>query len=137
MKIERSADLSMSPPPESTFTGDVRIGGYFRRNGPSRLAGAIVDFSPGARTPWKVNPFGQTLVVLSGKGLVQAEGHPIVEVSAGDVIWCPPGERHWEGASPDETMRYVALQEEDDGKTVSFLEAVSESDYDAGSEAPQ
>ena len=133
MKIERSADLSMSSPPESTFTGDVRIGGFFRRDDPSRLAGAIVDFAPGARTPWKVNPIGQTLVVLSGTGLVQAEGQPIVEVSAGDVIWCPPGERHWEGAKPDDTMRYVALQEEEDGRTVSFLEAVGKDDYAAGS----
>jgi quercetin dioxygenase-like cupin family protein len=134
MKIERSEGRSMVLPPESGFKGDIGIGGYFKRESPSRLAGATVHFEPGARTPWKVNPMGQTLVILSGTGWVQAEGGPVEVVHAGDVIWCPSGERHWEGATPDTTMRYLAFQEEDGERMVSFGDAVSDDEYAAGRE---
>jgi quercetin dioxygenase-like cupin family protein len=131
VKIERNERSSMSRPPEAGFTGDVGIGGYFKRESPSRLAGATVHFEPGARTPWKINPMGQTLVILSGTGWVQAEGRPVEEVYAGDVIWCPPGERHWEAATPDTAMRYFACQEEHSGQMVLFGDAVSDEEYAA------
>lgn len=118
--------------PESTFTGDVQIGGYFRRSAPSRLAGATATFAPAARTPWKVNPAGQTLVVLSGFGWAQLEGEQIVEIRHGDVIWCPPGRRHWEGATPDQAMTYVAIQEEGDAGGVQFQDTVTDAEYRAG-----
>lgn len=117
--------------PESTFTGDVQIGGYFRRPAPSRLAGAHVSFAPGSRTPWKVNPVGQTLVVTGGVGWAQIEGEDVVEVRVGDFIWCPPGQRHWEGATPDQAMTYVALQEEGSGEGVQFLSRVTDEQYQA------
>ena len=129
MKIERSDAVLTTDPPETTFTGDVTIGGYFRREAPSRLAGATVHFAPGARTPWKVNPIGQTLLILSGTGWVQIEGESIVEVRAGDVVWWSPAERHWEGAAPNEAMTYFAFQEEDGGAMVSFGDAVTDEDY--------
>ena len=129
MKIDRGDGRTMTPAPETAFTGDVRIGGYFRREAPSRLAGATVHFAPGARTPWKRNPMGQTLVILSGSGQVQTEGRDVVEVRAGDVVWCPPGERHWEGASPYELMCYFAFQEEVAGERVVFGDAVTDDEY--------
>ena len=129
MQIHRSGDAPTNPAPESTFTGDVRIGGYFRRAAPSRLAGAAVTFAPGSRTPWKVNPLGQTLIVTSGVGWAQCADGEIVEVRAGDFIWCPPGERHWEGATPDHPMTYVAVQEEGDGGGVVFGEEVTDEEY--------
>lgn len=135
MDVSRFGSTTFDRAPESTFTGDVRIGGYFRRSAPSRLAGATVTFTPGSRTPWKVNPAGQTLVVVDGMGRVQAHGEPVVEVRAGDVIWCAPGQRHWEGAMPGQEMTYVAVQEEGSSGGVQFLEAVSDEDYHRGSSA--
>lgn len=132
MKIERAAARTMSNPPESTFTGDVKIGGYFKRGAPSRLVSATVHFAPGSRTPWKVNPIGQTLIILSGRGWVQAEGETVVEVKAGDIVWCPAGERHWEGATPEQSMRYFAVQEEVEGETVSFGDTVTDTEYQQG-----
>ncbi|GAB3812785.1 cupin domain-containing protein [Kribbella italica] len=130
MKLYRKGS-STSRPPESTFVGTVGIGGYFRRAAPSRLAGASVTFHPGARTPWKVNPLGQTIVVTDGTGWVQAEGEDIAEVHAGDFIWFAPGQRHWEGATPHEEMTCVAVQEED-GRSVEFWETVSDDEYGRG-----
>ena len=135
MQIYRSGVSPTNRALESTFTGDVQIGGYFRRAAPSRLAGASVTFAPGARTPWKVNPLGQTVVVTSGVGWAQLEGEEIAEVRAGDVIWFPPGQRHWEGATPAQAMTYVAVQEEG-GAGVQFLERVTDEEYRKGLLAP-
>ncbi len=103
-------------------------------SGVKRRAGWPVRASPsppGARTPWKVNPIGQTLIVTSGVGWAQCEGEDIVEIRAGDFIWFPPGQRHWEGATPDHAMTYVAIQEED-GRIVEFREKVTDEEYRKG-----
>lgn len=132
MQITRYDPVTATRPPEPTFAGDVRLGGFFQRGAPSRLSGAIVAFAPGARTPWKVNPAGQTLVVTSGVGWAQVEGKAIVAIRAGDLIWFPPGERHWEGSTPEEAMTCVALQE----GGVQFGEGVTEEEYRKGPAAP-
>ena len=132
MQIDRSGTTTVSKAPESSFTGEVLISGYFRRAAPSRLAGATVTFTPGSRTPWKINPAGQTLVVTDGVGWAQADGEEVHELRAGDVVWCPPGQRHWEGARPDQEMTYVAVQEEGDSGGVVFLAAVTDQEYRQG-----
>lgn len=130
MQIHRNGTFPPTHRPvEATFTGDVFISGYFERGAPSRLAGAMVAFAPGARTPWKVNPAGQTLIVTSGVGWAQCEGEEIVEIRAGDIIWCPPGQRHWDGATPHEAMTYVALHE----GGVRFTAKVTDQEYRHGS----
>ena len=131
MQVHRHGS-STTRAPESTFTGEVQIGGYFRRSAPSRLAGASVSFTPGSRTPWKVNPVGQTLVITSGVGWAQVQGERRVEVRAGDVLWFPPGQQHWEGATPDQAMSYVAVQEEGGAGGVQFLTAVTDEQYHSG-----
>lgn len=128
MQIHRNGSSPASKPPEATFTGDVTISDYFQRAAPSRLTGATAAFSPGARTPWKVNPVGQTVIVTSGVGWAQVEGEGIVEIRAGDVVWFPPGQRHWEGAAPDQAMTYFAIQE---GGT-RFGEGVTDEEYRKG-----
>ena len=132
MQLHRSGTLPTNRPPEKTFTGDVTISGYIQRESPSRLTSAIVTFAPGARTPWKVNPFGQTLIVTSGAGWARCGGEAIVEIRAGDMIWCPPGQRHWEGATPDGAMTYVALHE----GSVEFGEKVNDKEYQKGPPRP-
>lgn len=132
MTIHRAHGHPAEPAPEPTFTGDVRISDYVRRESPSRLLGARAHFAPGARTPWKTNPCGQTLVITSGTGWVQTRGAAIAEVRAGDVVWCPPGEEHWDGATPSEAMSYVALHE----VGVVFGDAVTDEEYLVGPPSP-
>lgn len=129
MQIYRNGSSPTSRAPESTFTGEVLIGGYFQRAEPSRLVGAAAIFPPGARTPWKVNPVGQTLIVTDGVGWAQCEGEEIIEIRAGDFLWCPPGVRHWEGATPDHAMSYVAIQE---SAFVDFTRKVTDEEYQEG-----
>lgn len=129
MHIDRRDSSPASRPPEATFTGDVTVSGYFERDAPSRLMGATVTFAPGARTPWKVNPLGQTLIVTSGVGWTQSEGKEIVEIAVGDIIWYPPGQRHWDGATPEQEMTCVAINEAKDGSSVEFGDAVTDEEY--------
>ncbi len=129
IKILQSGSASSDKASEQNFTGDVYISNYFRRPAPSRLVSATVSFTPGSRTPWKVNPFGQTLVVTSGAGWAQCKGEEIMEIRAGDTIWFPPGQWHWEGATTNQAMTYVAVQEEADGKAVVFGEKVTDEGY--------
>jgi quercetin dioxygenase-like cupin family protein len=90
-----------------------------------------VTFEPGARTHWHTHPLGQTLIVTAGAGRVQAEGGPVRDVRPGDVIWFPPGERHWHGAGPDTAMTHIAITESENGKAVDWLEPVTDAEYGA------
>lgn len=132
MQIDRKGTLPSVHGPAEYFTGEVRIGMQFQRTGESRVAGAIVSFAPGARTTWHSHPLGQNLFVISGKGWTQCEGGAIVEINAGDIIWCPPGHKHWHGATPDSAMTHLAVQEALDGKVVTWMEKVSDEEYFAG-----
>jgi quercetin dioxygenase-like cupin family protein len=115
--------------PANWFTGNVRIDPLLASPNPARVAGASVTFEPGARTAWHTHPLGQTLIVTSGIGRVQSAGGPIVEIRPGDVIWFPPGEKHWHGASPKVAMTHIAIQEQLDGKVVDWLEHVTDHEY--------
>jgi len=110
----------------------VRIDMPFQRTGSSRVGGGIVTFEPGARSAWHTHPLGQTLIVTTGKGWTQCEGGPIVEIHAGDMIWCPPGHKHWHGATPTTAMTHIAIQEALDGKAVEWLQKVTDEEYLAG-----
>lgn len=118
--------------PADWFTGTVHIEPLNTAPAPARHACASVTFEPGARTAWHTHPLGQTLVVTSGIGWTQCDGEPVVEMEAGDVVWCPPGHRHWHGASLNTSMTHIAIQEALDGSFVTWFEHVSEEDYRAG-----
>jgi quercetin dioxygenase-like cupin family protein len=118
--------------PEQCFTGRVTIRGQFSRDEPSRVAGAIVTFQPGARTAWHSHPLGQTLIVIEGVGWTQVEDGPIQEFTAGDILLCPRERRHWHGATPEASMSHVAIQEALDGTTVTWMEKVTDAEYLAG-----
>ena len=96
---------------------------------PSPMAGASVTFEPGARTAWHTHPLGQTLIVTAGRGLAQRWGGPIEEIRPGDVIWIPPGEKHWHGAAATTAMTHLAIQEHLHGKVVDWMERVSDEEY--------
>src|SRR5438067_1920602 len=129
MEVKRSGSQPSAKGPEEYFTGSVRIDTPFQASAPARVAGAIVTFEPGARTAWHTHPLGQTLIVTSGCGWVQSEGGPKVEIRPGDVVWCPPNEKHWHGATPTTAMTHIAIVENLDGKTVEWMEKVSDEQY--------
>jgi quercetin dioxygenase-like cupin family protein len=111
------------------FTGSVRIDPLFSPPDPSRVTGSLVTFEPGARTAWHTHPLGQTLIVTTGLGWVQREGGPIEEIRPGDVVWFPPGEKHWHGAAPTTAMSHIAIQEKLDGSAVAWKEKVTDEQY--------
>lgn len=129
MKITRSGTSPSNPGPEDYFTGTVRIDPLFQAEEPGRTSGAHVTFEPGARTAWHTHPAGQTLIVTFGRGRVQRDGGPVEEISQGDVVWFPAGEKHWHGADADTAMSHIAIQESIDGTPVTWLEKVSDADY--------
>jgi quercetin dioxygenase-like cupin family protein len=131
MEITRSGSQPSGKGPADYFTGSVRIDSRFQGSAPARVGGAFVTFEPGARTAWHTHPLGQTLIVTSGCGWVQSEGGPKEEIRPGDVVWIPPGEKHWHGASATTAMTHIAIAEALDGKNVDWMEKVSDEEYQA------
>jgi len=127
--ISRSASRSPYEAPSEHFTGKARVAPLFSPNEPARTSAAYVTFAPGARTDWHTHPLGQTLVVTEGSGLIQFWGGPIQRFEQGDVVSIPPGQKHWHGATATESMTHLAIQEQVDGKSVDWLEKVSDAQY--------
>jgi quercetin dioxygenase-like cupin family protein len=135
MDIQRSGSKPSGTGPAEYFTGAVRIDPLFQAPHPARAVGASVTFEPGARTAWHTHPLGQTLIVIAGCGRAQRWGGPLEDIRPGDVIWFPPGEKHWHGATATTAMTHIAIQEQLDGQTADWLEKVSDEQYQAGSRA--
>jgi quercetin dioxygenase-like cupin family protein len=129
MEIKRNGSQPSGKAPVDYFTGTVRLDPLFQAPEPARVRGASVTFEPGARTAWHTHPLGQTLIVTAGCGWVQREGGPIEEIHPGDVIWFPPGEKHWHGATATTAMTHIAIVEQLDGKSADWLEKVSDEQY--------
>ena len=129
MDLKRNGSQPSGKGTAGYFTGTVRVDPLFKAPEPARALGASVTFEPGARTAWHTHPLGQTLIVTEGCGLVQRWGGPIEEIRPGDVIWFPPGEKHWHGAAATTAMTHIAIQEQLDGETVSWMEKVSDAQY--------
>ena len=129
MEIKRSGSRPSGKGPAVWFTGAVRIDPLFDAPDLARAVGASVTFEPGARTAWHTHPLGQTLIVTAGCGLAQRWGGPIEEIRPGDVVWFPPGEKHWHGATVTTGMTHIAIQEKLDGKVVDWMEHVSDEQY--------
>jgi quercetin dioxygenase-like cupin family protein len=131
MQITRIGSQPSRKGPDEYFTGTVRIDSPFQAPEPARVGGATVTFEPGARTAWHTHPLGQTLIVTAGCGWVQREGGPVEEIRPGDIVWFPPGVRHWHGATPTTAMTHIAIAEALDGKNVEWLGQVSDTQYRA------
>lgn len=129
MDIKRNGTQPSSPGPADYFTGTVRLDTPFKAEAPGRAGGAIVTFEPGARTAWHTHPLGQTIIVTAGLGWAQRDGGPIEEIRPGDVVWFPPGEKHWHGATDRTAMTHIAIAEAQDGSPVTWLEEVTDAQY--------
>ena len=129
MKITRIGSKPSGKGPEDWFTGAVRIDPLFDANDARRAAAASVTFEPGARTAWNTHPLGQTLIVTAGSGWAQREGSGIEQIYPGDVVWFEPNEKHWHGATANNGMTHIAIQENLDGKVVDWMEKVTDEQY--------
>jgi quercetin dioxygenase-like cupin family protein len=135
MKITRSGSQPSGQGPVDYFTGRVRVDPLFEAPEPARVRGASVTFEPGARTAWLTHPLGQTLIVTAGFGWAQLWGGPVEEIRPGDIVWFPPGVKHWHGATRATAMTHIAIQEALNGSPVDWMEKVSDDQYQAGSQA--
>jgi quercetin dioxygenase-like cupin family protein len=131
MDIRRAGSRPSGKAPAEYFTGTVRLDPLFEAPNPARIRAVSVTFEPAARTAWHTHPLGQTLIVTAGCGWAQRWGGKVEEIRPGDVVWFPPGEKHWHGATPTTAMTHIALQEELGGKTAEWLEQVSDEQYRA------
>ena len=131
IQIMRRGSQSSRQAPAENFTGSVRVDPLFQAHAPAHASGALVTFEPSARTAWHTHPLGQILIVTAGTGRVQRWGDPVEEIHQGDVVWIPPGQKHWHGAVPNSSMAHIAIVEELDGKTVEWMEKVSDAQYGA------
>lgn len=129
MDIKRNGTNPSTAGPADYFTGTVRLDTPFKAETPGRAGGAIVTFEPGARTAWHTHPLGQTVIVTSGLGWAQREGGPIEDIRPGDVVWFPPGEKHWHGATDKTAMTHIAIAESENGSPVTWLEKVTDEQY--------
>jgi quercetin dioxygenase-like cupin family protein len=129
MEIKRVGSQASARGPAEWFTGTVRIDLLFQAPDPALVSSASVTFEPGARTAWHTHPLGQTLIVTAGCGRVQRLGGPVEEIRPGDVVWIPPGEKHWHGAAPTTAMTHIAIQEKHQGKVVDWMEHVTDEQY--------
>jgi quercetin dioxygenase-like cupin family protein len=127
--ISRAGSLASIKGPAEFFTGNVRIDPLFPANDAAHVSGAYVTFEPGARSAWHIHPTGQHLIVTAGVGRIQEWGGPIAEITAGDVIWCPPQVKHWHGASPTTAMTHIAITGTINGKNVEWMEQVTDEQY--------
>jgi quercetin dioxygenase-like cupin family protein len=135
MDIKRNGSQPSIEGQAEYFTGHVRIDPLFQAPDPARASVASVTFELGARTAWHSHPLGQTLIVTAGDGLVQSWGEPVEKIRPGDVVWSPPGEKHWHGAAPTTTMTHISIVEQLEGKAADWMEYVSDEEYQAGSSA--
>ncbi len=129
MKIDRNGSRPSTKGALDYFSGSVRVEPVFQVGEPMRVNAGSVTFEPGARTAWHTHPLGQHLIITAGLGWVQTEGGQIEEVRPGDVVWFPPGEKHWHGATPTTAMTHIAVQESLNGKNVDWMEKVSDAQY--------
>jgi len=129
MIINRAATERANQAPAAMFTGTVRVAPLFAERAPLTSSAAAVTFEPGARSAWHSHPAGQHLIVTAGVGRIQQWGGKIEEIRAGDVIWTPPGVKHWHGAGPTTSMSHIALQDRVGGKNVEWMEKVTDEQY--------
>lgn len=128
-QITRAGQQASMPGPAEYFSGSVRVDPVWPADRNINASGALVTFEPGARSAWHTHPAGQHLQVISGVGLTQEWGKPVQIIRPGDVVWCPPGVKHWHGAAPDTAMTHLAVTGTVDGKNVTWMEKVSDEQY--------
>ena len=127
--ITRAGSQPATAGPEQFFTGLAMVQPVFAPTAEADWSAGYVTFDPGARSAWHTHPAGQRLIVTAGVGRTAVWGGPVVEIRAGDSLWCPPGVKHWHGAAPGSSMTHLALTLQKAGTNVQWLEKVSDEQY--------
>ena len=130
-QITAAGDQPSTQGPSEYLTGNVRIDPVWPADAGITASGGLVTFEPGARSAWHTHPAGQRLLITSGVGRVQEWGKPVQIVRPGDVVWCPPGVKHWHGAAPGTAMTHLAVTGVRDGQNVTWMEKVTDAQYEA------
>lgn len=130
-QVTKASEQDSFTGPADFFTGQANVDMVWRNGEEINVSGGVVTFAPKARSAWHTHPAGQHLWVLSGTGLTQEWGKPIQVIEAGDVVWCPPGVKHWHGASATSEMKHLAITGVDNGKNVEWMEKVTDDEYNA------
>ncbi len=130
--IVRAGEKASSVGPEQFFTGRIRLDPVYGATDSINASGAYVTFEPGARSAWHTHPKGQHLIVTQGVGRTGEWGKPVQEIKPGDVVWCPPGVKHWHGAAPNTAMTHLTVTGHDEkNQNVTWMEKVSDEQYNA------
>jgi quercetin dioxygenase-like cupin family protein len=129
--IAPAGTQASSSGPAEFFTGRVRVDPVWPADSHINASGGLVTFEPGARSAWHTHPAGQRLVVMAGVGMTQEWGKPVQVIRPGDVVWCPPGVKHWHGAAPTTAMTHLAVSGTAEGRNVTWMEKVSDEQYQA------
>lgn len=132
-QITRAGERASTLGAAENFTGRARVDPLFAPNESINASLAYVSFDPGARSAWHTHPAGQRLVVTAGVGLTQEWGKTAQLIRPGDLVWCPPGVKHWHGAAPHTAMTHLAMSGSLNGKSVSWMEKVTDAQYAAAS----
>jgi quercetin dioxygenase-like cupin family protein len=131
MNVVRNGEQASIMGAPDNFVGNARIDPLIAARAPSRVSAGAVTFQPGARSVWHTHPLGQSLVVTAGTGWIQQDGGEKLVIKPGDVIWTPPGVKHWHGGTAKTGMTHIAVQESQDGKNVEWMEPVTDAQYEA------
>lgn len=129
MEVSPSSARSPAKGAATFFTGSVSVMPLYGANDATSSVGGLVAFEAGARSAWHTHPAGQVLIISEGRGWVQEEGQQKRQVKKGDVIWTPPGVKHWHGATSNDAMSHVSITNMKDGKNVDWMEKVSDEQY--------
>lgn len=135
MEISRADSRPAVPGSPDFFTGTVSVTPLFDPNPAGNTSAGEVTFSPCARSAWHTHPAGQSLVVTSGTGWIQQWDGPKEQINPGDVIWTPPGVKHWHGATDTASMTHISVADVVDGVNVDWMEQVSDAQYFGSPEA--
>ena len=131
LMISRAVTRPPHVAPAENFTGTVRVQPLFDTTATTRAYAASVSFDAGARTAWHTHPRGQVLIVTEGIGRAQLWGSSVEEIRPGDVARIPPGAKHWHGAGPTSAMTHIAIVEYLGGRSTTWMEKVSDAQYNA------
>lgn len=117
--------------PAENFTGTVFLQMLAPKSETNNFSIGSVTFEPNARSYWHTHPAGQTLIVISGKGLYQEKGKDVRTINKGETIVCPADIEHWHGASPESAMTHIAVTNYRGESNVNWLKPVTDEEYKA------
>ena len=115
MHVVKIKDVPKAPFETPLFTSkEVTIQPLIPEGGDYNMN--VVNFGRGVRNKFHVHGSDQILIVTAGKGIVATEEKQR-EVSVGEIILFPAGEKHWHGATDDSEFSHIYITRSDSKTT--------------------